>query len=68
MSRAPERQSSAASTEPGRGDSPSADNPMAPRLPHYAPRAKRVIYLHMSGGPPQQDLFDYKPTLVKHNM
>ena len=30
--------------------------------------AKRVIYLHMSGGPPQQDLFDYKPALVKHNM
>ena len=27
-----------------------------------------MIYLHMSGGPPQQDLFDYKPMLVKHNM
>ena len=46
----------------------AADNPMTPRPPHFPARAKRVIYLHMSGGPPQQDLFDYKPTLVKHNM
>jgi len=46
----------------------AADNPMAPRPPHFPARAKRVIYLHMSGGPPQQDLFDYKPTLVKHTM
>ncbi len=49
-------------------DTPSADNPMAVRPPHFAPKAKRVIYLHMSGGPPQQELFDYKPKLVKHNM
>ena len=28
---------------------------------HFAPRAKRVIYLHMVGGPSQMDLFDYKP-------
>ena len=48
--------------------SAAADNPMVPRPPHFPARAKRVIYLHMSGGPPQQDLFDYKPTLVKHNM
>jgi hypothetical protein len=41
---------------------------MAPRPPHFPPRAKHVIYLHMSGGPPQQDLFDYKPELVKHHM
>ena len=33
--------------------------------PHFAPRAKRVIYLFMSGGPSQQDLFDYKPLLRK---
>jgi hypothetical protein len=46
----------------------TADNPMAPRPPHFPAKAKRVIYLHMSGAPPQQDLFDYKPTLVKHNM
>jgi hypothetical protein len=52
----------------GRGSTPSADNPMAPRPPQFPAKAKRVIYLHMSGGPPQQDLFDYKPTLVRHNM
>lgn len=34
-------------------------------LPHFAPRAKRIIYLHMAGSPPQQDLFDYKPLLNK---
>jgi hypothetical protein len=33
------------------------------RLPHLTPKAKRVIYLHMAGSPPQQDLFDYKPKL-----
>ena len=31
--------------------------------PHFAPRAKQVIYLHMVGGPSQMDLFDYKPQL-----
>ncbi len=37
------------------------------RLPHFAARAKRVIYLCQSGGPSHIDLFDYKPTLVnKH--
>ena len=32
-----------------------------PGLPHFAPRAKRAIYLHMVGAPPQQETFDYKP-------
>ena len=32
---------------------------------HFAPKAKRVIYLHMAGSPPQQELFDYKPELAK---
>jgi len=32
-----------------------------PALPHFAPKAKRVIYLHMVGGPSQMDLYDYKP-------
>ncbi len=32
-------------------------------LPHYAPRAKRIIYLFQSGGPAQMELFDYKPLL-----
>ena len=35
--------------------------------PHFAPRAKRVIYLFMSGGPSQLDLFDYKPLLNERN-
>ncbi|HXE55473.1 MAG TPA: DUF1501 domain-containing protein, partial [Tepidisphaeraceae bacterium] len=35
--------------------------------PHFAPRAKRVIYLFMSGGPSHIDLFDYKPALHKLN-
>ncbi|MEQ1634177.1 MAG: DUF1501 domain-containing protein [Planctomycetota bacterium] len=34
------------------------------RRPHFAPKAKRVIYLHMEGGPSQLDLFDHKPHLV----
>jgi hypothetical protein len=33
-------------------------------LPHFAPRAKRVIYLFQSGGPSQLEMFDYKPKLV----
>src|SRR6187200_735356 len=33
--------------------------------PHFPPRAKRVIYLFMAGGPSQIDLFDYKPQLEK---
>ena len=37
------------------------------KAPHHAPKAKRIIYLFMSGGPSQLDLFDYKPTLNKHN-
>src|SRR5216683_7512475 len=35
--------------------------------PHFAPKAKRIIYLFMSGGPSQHDLFDYKPLLNKMN-
>ncbi len=34
-------------------------------LPHFPAKAKRVIYLHQSGGPSQLDLFDYKPGLTK---
>ena len=36
-----------------------------PGLPHFAPKAKRVVFLHQSGGPSQMDLFDYKPALDK---
>ncbi len=38
-----------------------------PDLPHFAPKAKRVIYLFMSGGPSHIDLYDYKPVLVKRH-
>jgi hypothetical protein len=39
-------------------------SPLALRLPHHAPRAKRVIFLFMSGGPSHVDLFDPKPRLA----
>ncbi|RDC62763.1 DUF1501 domain-containing protein [Adhaeribacter pallidiroseus] len=37
--------------------------PFAPLAPHFAPKAKSVIFLHMAGAPSQLELFDYKPTL-----
>jgi hypothetical protein len=40
----------------------SASDPR-PALPHFRPRAKRIIYLHMVGGPSQMDLYDYKPVM-----
>ena len=45
----------------------AATNPLAARLPHFAPKAKRIIYLHLTGSPPNLDLFDYKPELVKRD-
>ena len=36
-----------------------------PGLPHFAPKAKRAIYLHMLGAPPQMETFDYKPAMEK---
>ncbi|HSJ02155.1 MAG TPA: DUF1501 domain-containing protein, partial [Verrucomicrobium sp.] len=39
-------------------------SPLAPKASHFAPRAKRVIFLCMSGGPSHVDTFDYKPKLV----
>jgi hypothetical protein len=58
-----------------RAESAADDNGTARQLPprnrrqqpHFAPRAKSIIYLHMAGSPPQHDLFDYKPELVKRN-
>jgi len=40
-------------------------DPLAARAPHFAPRAKRVIFLFMHGGPSQVDTFDYKPLLTR---
>ena len=39
----------------------AAENPLAAQDPHHAPRAKRVIFLFMHGGPSHVALFDYKP-------
>ena len=47
----------------GRGA--AAVNPLAPRQPHFAAKAKNVIYMFMEGGPSQLDLFDPKPALEK---
>lgn len=41
-------------------------DPLVPRPTHFAPRAKRVIFLCMNGGPSHVDLFDYKPKLDNH--
>lgn len=44
------------------------EDPLKPRAPHFAPKAKRVIFLHMSGGVSHVDSFDYKPRLIAdHN-
>ena len=44
---------------------PSQVHPALPDLPHFASKAKAVIYLHMNGGPSQLDTWDYKPNLLK---
>ena len=43
----------------------ASERETASRLPHFKPKAKRVIYLFQSGAPSQMDLFDYKPNLEK---
>jgi hypothetical protein len=45
----------------------SADNPLAPKPPHYAGKAKRVVHLFMNGGPSHVDTFDPKPLLDKYH-
>jgi Protein of unknown function (DUF1501) len=45
--------------------SPAILDPLAPRPPHHAPRAKRVIFMFMKGGPSHVDTFDYKPLLQR---
>src|SRR5215510_4836947 len=44
---------------------PANPNPLAPRPPHFTPRARAVIFLFMSGGPSHVDLFDPKPDLIR---
>jgi hypothetical protein len=48
-------------------DSVQAANPLAAKEPHLHPRAKRIIFLFMQGGPSHVDTYDYKPTLYKHD-
>lgn len=45
----------------------AATNPLSARTPMFAPRAKRVIFIFMQGGPSQVDTFDYKSKLAKHD-
>ena len=42
----------------------AATDGSSPLMPHFAPKARRILYLHMVGGPSQMDLFDYKPTMA----
>ena len=47
-------------------NTPARVHPPLPGLPHHAPKAKSVIYIHLNGGPSQIDLWDYKPKLADH--
>ena len=49
----------------GRGSSAMASESTPPLLPHFAPKAKRAIYLFMAGAPSQLETWDYKPQLAK---
>ena len=40
-------------------------SPLSPQVPHFAPKAKRVIFFHMAGSPSQLELFDHKPELAR---
>src|SRR5438046_9534404 len=46
----------------------SVAKPLAPKKPAFAPKAKSIIYLHMSGAPPSLDLFAWKPKLAELNL
>ncbi len=49
----------------GAAETPPRRSPLAAKQPHFAPRAKRVIFLFMQGGPSHLDTFDYKPELAR---
>ncbi len=49
------------------GADPGVRNPLAPRVPHFAAKAKSVIFLFMDGGPSQMDTFDPKPRLDREH-
>ena len=48
-----------------KGDDASSLNPLMPRKPHFAAKAKRVIHIFLNGGPSHVDTFDPKPALAK---
>jgi hypothetical protein len=56
----------ASGTGPGSDPGLARVHPPLPGLPHFAPKAKAIIYLHMNGGPTQLDLWDYKPGLADY--
>jgi hypothetical protein len=51
----------------GNQNATGAPDPLSAGKPHYPAKAKRVIYIHLSGSPPNLDMFDYKPELVKRD-
>jgi hypothetical protein len=51
--------------ESGYAAPPATTDPLAPKPPHFAPKAKHVIFLFMAGAPSHLELFDYKPQLAK---
>ena len=44
---------------------PASANPLAPRSPHFAARAKHIVHVYLNGGPSQVDTWDYRPELQK---
>ncbi len=58
------RANAAIETNSAEASSTPRIHPALANFPHFAPKAKRLIYLHMNGGPSQLDLFDYKPQLA----
>src|SRR4051794_13475489 len=55
-----------ASVEAAKSVAGTRVHPPLPGFPHFAPKAKSIIYLHMNGGPSQLDTWDYKPELKNH--
>ena len=52
---------------PAAAPEPESADPLRPKGPHFRPRAKNIIYLHMAGAPSTLDLFDHKPKLNQLN-
>src|SRR5262245_11626069 len=49
----------------GRASELGTDNPLAPKQPHFTPKARRVIFIYLPGGMSHVDSFDYKPKLIE---